>query len=118
MILLDANLLLYAYDANSPLQKKAARWLEGVLGGNDAVGLPWVSAWAFVRIATNARVQETPLGVEEALGVIRGTGVSARAVKRSGRLPRVGGGLGRTELTQGHGEEGIGVIEKAGTRRA
>jgi predicted nucleic acid-binding protein len=28
MILVDANLLLYAYDAQSPMHEKARRWLE------------------------------------------------------------------------------------------
>jgi uncharacterized protein len=70
LILLDANVLLYAYDASSPMQARAARWLEEALEGNDPVGLPWVAAWAFVRISTNPRVQERPLLVDEAMGVI------------------------------------------------
>lgn len=80
MILLDANVLLYAYDATSPFQTKAARWLEEALEGNEPVGLPWLTAWAFVRIATNARVQERPLLVEEAMGVIEELKAHARVV--------------------------------------
>ena len=80
MILLDANVLLYAYDASSLLQGKAARWLEQALDGNEPVGLPWLTAWAFVRIATNARVQERPLLVEEAMGVIDALKAHAQVV--------------------------------------
>lgn len=80
MILLDANVLLYAYDATSLFQTKAARWLEEALEGNEPVGLPWLTAWAFVRIATNARVQERPLLVEEAMGVIEDLKVHAQVV--------------------------------------
>lgn len=80
MILLDANVLLYAYDASSPKQEKAARWLEEALEGNEPVGLPWLTAWAFVRIATNARVQEQPLLVEEAMGVIEELKAHAQVV--------------------------------------
>ena len=50
MILVDANLLLYAYNADAPQQNAAARWLEGLLESGQPVGLPWVTVWAFLRI--------------------------------------------------------------------
>ena len=34
------------------------------------MGLPWVTAWAFVRISTNPRLNEHPLRAEEAISVI------------------------------------------------
>ena len=55
MILVDANLLLYTYDASAPQQARAAAWLEELLHGGETVALAWVTIWAFVRIATNAR---------------------------------------------------------------
>jgi predicted nucleic acid-binding protein len=31
MILVDANLLIYAYDPRSPFHEKARQWLEGLI---------------------------------------------------------------------------------------
>jgi toxin-antitoxin system PIN domain toxin len=60
VILLDANLLLYAH-VSSFVQHKAARnWLDSQLNGTARVGLPWPSLLAFLRLVTNARVFERP----------------------------------------------------------
>ena len=56
MIVLDANILLYAYDAASDQHAKARAWVEEVLSGADPVGLPWQTITAFVRIVTNPRL--------------------------------------------------------------
>lgn len=70
MTILDANILLYAYDQQSAGHERVREWLEGALSGRDSVGLPWVSIWAFVRIATNPRLSEWPLRAEEAMSII------------------------------------------------
>lgn len=70
MILLDANILLYAYDRRSPQYGPAREWLERLLSGKETVGLPWLTAWAFVRISTNPRLNDQPLRAEEAIAVI------------------------------------------------
>jgi uncharacterized protein len=56
VIVLDANILLYAYDLTSPHHEKARQWLETVLSGGELVGLPWQSVAAFLRVATNPRL--------------------------------------------------------------
>lgn len=61
MILIDANLLLYAVNRDLPQHTLARSWLEQTLSSNDPVGLPWVSILAFLRISTNGRVFERPL---------------------------------------------------------
>lgn len=66
MILVDANLLLYAYDADSPQHDVSRRWLEEVLSGSGLVRFPWITAWAFLRISTNGRVFAHPLSAAEA----------------------------------------------------
>ncbi len=66
MILLDANLLIYAVNKDLPQYHKAHPWLERVLSGSETVGLPWVAVLAFIRITTNPRIFETPLSVEQA----------------------------------------------------
>lgn len=70
MILIDANLLLYAYDAASPHHAAARRWLVDLLSRPEPVGLPWLTVLAFLRIATNPRAFASPLAIEEAAQVV------------------------------------------------
>lgn len=67
MILLDANLLLYAYNASFPQHERARAWLEHVLSGPGPVGFAWVTLLAFLRISTHPRAFVAPLSPEEAL---------------------------------------------------
>ena len=66
MILVDANLLLYATVADFPQHRRARSWLEDRLNGRPRVALPWASLLAFLRIATNARVFPRPLPIADA----------------------------------------------------
>lgn len=70
MILVDANLLLYARDSTNPDHAAAAAWLTRVLNGPTRVGLPWQNLLAFARIATHPRVFQAPLTAEQAWGQI------------------------------------------------
>lgn len=65
-MLLDANLLLYAVDADAAQHKAAARWLETSLSGHTRVALPWQTIGSFLRISTNARVYQRPLTAGQA----------------------------------------------------
>ena len=56
MIVLDANILLYAYDADSEKHAKARAWIEQVFSDGTPVGLPWQSVAAFLRVVTNTRL--------------------------------------------------------------
>jgi len=56
MVILDANILLYGYDAESPHHQVTRHWLEELLAGPEWVGIPWLSLWAFIRISTNPRL--------------------------------------------------------------
>lgn len=71
MIIPDANLLIYAYDAASPFHTTAKAWLEALLNGDEEVGFCPVVIFAFVRIATNKRAFENPMSIEEASGHVR-----------------------------------------------
>ena len=66
MILVDANLLIYAVNLDAPRHEHARRWLEDTLSGTELVGLPWVCLLAFLRITTHPRVLARPLSVEAA----------------------------------------------------
>ncbi len=70
MILVDANLLLYAYDSSSPHHERARKWVEGAFSGTESVRLALVSVLAFLRIATNRAVFRRPLGAGQAIGVV------------------------------------------------
>jgi toxin-antitoxin system PIN domain toxin len=71
MTVIDANVLLYAYNADAPQQRSAAQWLRKLLDSGEMIGLPWLSIWAFVRISTNPRIQTNPLPAEEAFAIVR-----------------------------------------------
>lgn len=66
MILVDANVLLYAKDASSPNHAKAVAWLDSRLSSGDRVGLPWATLLAFVRIITNPRIYPQALSADDA----------------------------------------------------
>lgn len=65
-MLVDANLLLYAVDEESPHHDAARTWLEAVLNGDRRVGLAWPTLSAFLRISTNPRALDRPLTAVEA----------------------------------------------------
>lgn len=66
MILVDANLLVYAHVGSFPQHEDARGWLDTQLNGNASVGLPWHSLLAFLRITTNPRVFQKPEPMVEA----------------------------------------------------
>jgi hypothetical protein len=66
VILVDANLLLYATVLEYPQHERARRWLEDRLNAPARVGLPWPSLLAFVRIITNPRIFPQPLSIQQA----------------------------------------------------
>lgn len=70
MILIDANLLLYAYDPRAPQHDASRRWLEAALSGPELVRVAWLTLWAFLRISTNPRVYEHPLSIDEAARIV------------------------------------------------
>ena len=58
MILVDANLLIYASAPETAQHAAAKDWLDGRLNGSSRVGLPWPSLLAFMRIVANPRLFE------------------------------------------------------------
>ena len=60
MILIDANVLVYARVASFSQHEPAKRWLDARLSGTTAVGLPWPSLLAFLRVVTNPRIFSNP----------------------------------------------------------
>jgi uncharacterized protein len=66
----DVNLLLYAYDSDSPRHTAAREWLEETLSGAETVAFGWAVIVGFVRIATNPAIFLRPWEAGEALDVV------------------------------------------------
>ena len=71
MIIIDANILLYAEDSLHPRHQQARVWWDGQLSGTGIVCLCWTVMSAFIRIGTNPRVFEHPLSLEQALARVQ-----------------------------------------------
>ena len=71
MILVDANILLYAEDSFQSRHYQARAWWDGQLSGSGVVCLCWTVLSAFIRIGTNARIFEHPLSLEQALARVQ-----------------------------------------------
>ena len=66
MILVDANLLVYAHVRTFPQHARARDWLDDELSRGTPVALPWPSLLGFLRIVTNPRVFQQPERMSEA----------------------------------------------------
>ena len=70
MVVVDANVLLYAVNRSSPNHASARRWLERALNGDEAVGFSWLVLLAFVRISTLSAFADRPLTAGEAFDFV------------------------------------------------
>lgn len=70
MILVDANVLVYAVDSDSHHHRAARRWLETALSGSAPVGFAWVVLLAFLRVTTRPGILRKPLPPERALAFV------------------------------------------------
>jgi toxin-antitoxin system PIN domain toxin len=70
VIVVDANLLIYAVNMDSPHHQSARRWLEEVLSGTERVGFAWLVLLAFLRITTRPGILSNPLSGDQAVAYI------------------------------------------------
>ncbi len=70
MILVDANLLLYAYHPRATQHEASRSWLELTMSGTQLVRFAWLTLWALLRISTNPRVFERPLSAAESAAAV------------------------------------------------
>src|SRR5438093_8221194 len=66
VILVDANILIYAHVSSFAQHSIARGWLDQQLNGSGPVGLSWASMLAFLRLVTNPRVFERPEPIGDA----------------------------------------------------
>jgi toxin-antitoxin system PIN domain toxin len=70
MKVLDANVLLYAYDSDSSHHAVCREWLTRAFNAEEMLGLPWQTVLAFVRISTNSRAVRRPLSGADACAIV------------------------------------------------
>jgi toxin-antitoxin system PIN domain toxin len=71
VLLVDANVLIYAVNADAPNHGESRRWLDAALRSIEPVGFSWIALLAFIRVATNPAVLSDPLSVVEATDQVR-----------------------------------------------
>lgn len=59
-MLVDASLLIYAYNCNAAQHGAAKDWLETQSRGPARVGLPWQNLMAFLQVVTHPRLFPRP----------------------------------------------------------
>lgn len=70
MIILDANLLLFAYDSSSEKHSAARAWIERVFSEGNLVGIPWQTVSAFLRVITNPNLPGQRFSADEAVQAV------------------------------------------------
>lgn len=70
MILVDANILLYAYDAAAPQHEICRNWLERTLSEQIPVALSWPTILTFLRLSTDSRVYRRPRSWHEVEAIV------------------------------------------------
>jgi uncharacterized protein len=68
VILIDVNVLVYAYREEMPRHDEHRAWLEELVNGHQAFGLSDLVLSGFLRVATHPRVFSPPSSIEHALG--------------------------------------------------
>ena len=70
VIVPDLNMLLYAYNDGSPEYQAARRWWEGLMDGEEEVGLAWIVVAGFLRQVTHPSIVDKPMDVMSAMEVV------------------------------------------------
>jgi toxin-antitoxin system PIN domain toxin len=104
MVIVDANVLLYAVNTATAHHERSRAWLDAALAGAEAVGFAWAALLAFIRIGTNPSILPAPLGVDEATGQVETwlTGPAAVMAHPTSRHASVLRGLLRDTGTGGN----------------
>ncbi len=101
MLLVDANVLIYAVNQDSREHAAARDWLRRALLGSEAVAFAWTVTLAFLRLSTHPAVFPRPLSVAQASDAVERWLESPSAVT--------------VEPTRQHLSLLRGLLERAGT---
>jgi uncharacterized protein len=102
--IVDANVLLYAVNADAQHHAGAHDWLDRALAGGEAVGFTWVVMLAFLRISTHPSIFPNPLPVDTATEILQGwlAQPGAVVIDPSARHPAILTGLQRETGSRGN----------------
>src|SRR5579864_1170801 len=70
MILVDANVLIYAHNEIAEQHERCKRWLLVTLDAGELISLSWVTILAFLRITSGTRFYADPLSLSEVIGIV------------------------------------------------
>ncbi|MDR0592193.1 MAG: PIN domain-containing protein [Bifidobacteriaceae bacterium] len=70
MRVVDANVLVYSVDEDSPHHAAARSWMDEALSGSEGVVLPWLCLLAFLRVTTHPRLYDHPLSIDQAVDLV------------------------------------------------
>lgn len=65
MIVVDVNILIYAYNRDSVHHQKAANWWSSVVNSGTSPGVPWPVFQAFLRLLSARGAVKEPYTLEE-----------------------------------------------------
>ena len=71
MIVLDVNLLIYAYSSTFAEHERAREWVEDAFSADSLVGLPWQTISAFIRILTNPNLPGERFSTREIVEIVQ-----------------------------------------------
>jgi len=70
VILIDANLLLYACNETAPQHAVARKWLDETITSGEPVRFAWSTLNTFLRIVTHRSIFPRPMNLEEAIHIV------------------------------------------------
>jgi len=70
LILPNLNLLLYAYNSSVAQHQNSREWWELALNSEELIALPHEVVFGFVRIATNPRLGDAAISLDQANSVV------------------------------------------------
>lgn len=71
MIVPDINILVHAYNLDSPRHAPARAWWEQTLTGPRPVGMAWATVLGFIRIMTHRGILGNPMTAADAIHRVR-----------------------------------------------
>lgn len=70
MIIPDVNMLVYAHNRTAIEHESAREWWEGLLNGEEQIGLAWIVVTGFLRLVTHPSTLNNPLRPASAIEIV------------------------------------------------
>lgn len=70
LMVIDANLLIYAFNPHDKMHAAARNWLEAVLSSDDILAIPMLAIAALLRASTHPSLSDLPRRMSEAVQAV------------------------------------------------